>query len=228
MPDDVPVEPEPTPASVENEESLLDVQSAAELDLDLEEVVAEETLPPTPVRPVKRAPDPLEAEPEPALMEDDEPDFTFGSLVREDEDAAAEVDADLAPLRRASPVATTARPATPPRAATPPVAKPVAAAKPAAPAKPATPAKPSPAIPASGEDSFDLRNLVDEVDDAPALAPKPAARTLTTPPPTPAPRPAPAPAPGAAKPAPAKPFAAEKDSDDDDLDALFDEIQIGD
>ena len=55
MPDDVPVEPEPTPASVDDEESLLDVQSAAELDLDLEEVVAEETLPPTPVRPVKRA-----------------------------------------------------------------------------------------------------------------------------------------------------------------------------
>ena len=226
MPNDVPaeVEAEPTPARVE-EEPLLDAQSAAELDLDLEEVVAEDTLPPTPVKAI-RAPVPApEPEPEPELEpelaaepveaeldlggDDDEPDFTFGSLVHDEEN-------DLAPIRRTPPVAKA--PPTPAAAKPAPAAKPATPAKPVAAPKAPTPAKPGPAIPADGDDSFDLRNLVAEEDDAPAA--KPARKILTTPPPTPAPRPTPA-----AKPAPA---AAEKDSDDDDLDALFDEIQIGD
>src|SRR5262249_60844989 len=115
----------------------------------------------------------------------------------------------------------------PPRAPTPAAARPMPAAKPAAPAKPATPpkaatpAKPSPALASDEEDGFDLRNLVAEEDDAPSLrTAKPARKVLTTPPPTPAPRPSPA------KPAPAA--EKKKDGDDDDLDALFDEIQIGD
>lgn len=203
MPEDVPVEPEPTPERVE-EEPLLDAHSAAELDLDLEEVVAEDTLPPTPVRAIRVPESEPELAAEPAEAEldlgsdddDDEPDFTFGSLVNEE-------DSDLAPARRTAPA---------PRPATPAAAKPVAAPK------PATPAKPRPATPATSDDSFDLRNLVTEDDDAPALAPRSAKKVLTTPPPTPAPRPVPA------KPA----AAAEKDSDDDGLDALFDEIQIGD
>src|SRR5262245_12342710 len=121
MPDDVSVETVPTHMRVEVEEPLLDAQNAA--DLDLEEVVAEDTLPPTPVKAVRTPPAPvpelepvpepeIEAEPVEAeldLGEDgDEADFTFGSLVQEEE-------SDLGPMRRESPAI--AKPA--PRAPTP-------------------------------------------------------------------------------------------------------------
>jgi hypothetical protein len=67
------------------------------------------------------------------------------------------------------------------------------------------------------EDSFDLRSLALEDEDEAVTSPAPPLRAPAARPPAPAP--APAPAKVAAKPA-AK--------DDDDLDALFDEIQIGD
>jgi type II secretory pathway predicted ATPase ExeA len=207
MPEDVPVA-EATPLSVEPEPE--------EMDFELEEVIAEDTQPPTPPRAriaakpaeVVEEPEPME-EPEEAdevelgmESDDDDADFSLGSLVNEsssdgEEEAAlaelgpAEPEVDLAPVRRTPPVAKAApapRPVTP---AKPTPAKPTPAK--AAPIKP-TPAKPGPAIPTNNDDSFDLRSLVvDEDTDSSGPLTPPA-----------------------------------KDTDDDDLDALFDEIQIGD
>ncbi len=244
MPGDVPKPaPKPTPKSVARE---LEAEPEA-LDLDLEEVIAEDTHAPTPAqtRIALSAGEPEEIDVEPELVaepaedadeaeevafgdsESDDDDFSLGALVREspgdsEEEAVLaelgpasepEAEIDLAPVRRTAPTARPsplAAPVTPVKAAppkpTPAKPAPAPAAKPT-PAKvtPArvTPAKPSPAIPANGDDSFDLRSLVTEEDAEPAPA---ALKSM------------------AAKPAPTAP---PKD-DDDDLDALFDEIQIGD
>ena len=220
MPQDTP--PDPTAKSVElEEEPALDL-SAEEAEpelMDLEEVVAEDTTPPTPARPTRvtstpALSSPLDAEVEAELdltSDDDEPqlgvdsdddgDVSLRSLMREDssdgeEEAvlaelgpASAEPEDLAPVRRTTPQAK-------PSPLRPTPAKAVAARP--APAKP-TPAKPAPAKvtpPRSrnAEDEFDLSGLVDE--DEPS-------------------RPQPA-------------LAAPAKDDDDDLDALFDEIQIGD
>ncbi|MFI5314946.1 MAG: ExeA family protein [Myxococcota bacterium] len=186
--------------------------AADEMDFELEEVIAEDTVPPTPARarPAAKsvAPDP-EPEPEPEVAEElelgmedddsDDADFSLASLVNdgdgdsEEEAALAELspdpepepEPDLAPVRRTPPIAKSAsvsKPVTPARA-TP--------AK-ATPAK-ATPAKPGPAIATSDDGSFDLGSLVAEEDTGSGALQPPA-----------------------------------KDTDDDDLDALFDEIRIGD
>ena len=215
MPEDVPVA-EATPLSVEPE-------PAEQMDFELEEVVAEDTLPPTPPR-ARAAAKPVEIleepEPEPELAEpepdgdvelgmdddsgDDDGDFSLGSLVNEsgdtDEEAVladlgpAEPELDLAPVRRTPSIA---KPAPAPRPVTPAKAAPVKP-MPARPTPPKpTPAKAAPAKPAPAiatkDDSFDLGSLVAEEDTSSG---------------------------------PLTPLA--KDSDDDDLDALFDEIQIGD
>jgi general secretion pathway protein A len=219
MPGDVP-KSVPTPRSVEPE---LEAAPLDELDLDLEEVIAEDTEPPTVVRtrvtqhPVvheiaEPEPEPEEAEElEVGMDPDDEEEFSLGALVNESDDdseeeaalagfgpaAEPEPDVDLAPVRRTSPTAKPspmARPVTHP-GATPAKATPAKTMPAKSTPAEATPAKPSPAIPSNGDDSFDLRNLVIDEDTDEGLA---------------------------ALKAPAK------DSDDDDLDALFDEIQIGD
>jgi general secretion pathway protein A len=197
---------------------------AAPAELDLEEVVAEETLPPTPAA-VLSEPEP-ELEPDDADEEmlgpdsDDSGVVSLGSLVRDDseeEDALASLGApepaiarpaaeieDLAPVRRTQPMAKPAPRVTPARAvpAAPTPAKPVAVAKAAVAkvtppaAKPAVP-KPTPAKPAPSVAAKEEEfDLSSLVDESEASSP------------------------ALAPPA--------KDGDDDDLDALFDEIQIGD
>jgi type II secretory pathway predicted ATPase ExeA len=244
MPGDVPAPAaqkpsvKPTPIRVAQELDG-DVEEAA---LELEEVVAEDTHPPTPAQ-TRIALKPAELEPEPELAElaepepelvaepaadaeevafgdsDDDEDFSLGALVRdggedsEEEAVLAELgpapepepEIDLAPVRRTAP---TAKPSPLAAKVTPPKAAPAPKPTPAkvTPAK-VTPAKPSPAIPASGDDSFDLRNLVAEEDAEPAPAALKSA---------------------AAKPAPKPAPKAPPKDEDDDLDALFDEIQIGD
>jgi type II secretory pathway predicted ATPase ExeA len=227
MPADVPVS-KPTPKSVEPELELAD-----EEDLDLlEEVVPEDTHPPTPAltrvalkTPVAHElaepepePEP-EAEPEEAnelelgMEPDDDGDFSLGSLVTGDdggeEEAALadlgpasepEPEIDLAPVRRTPPVAKPSG-----RPAARPMPPPTPAKPTPAPLK-ATPAKPSPAkvTPAKPAPAIPANN-----DDSFDLSSLVAEEDNTEP------------GPAALKP-PAK------DSDDDDLDALFDEIQIGD
>ena len=224
-------EPEPVEADAESDPEL-EIATPAELDLDLEEVVAEDTLPPTPVR--ARAAEvelePMLAEPEPAeeaeegdepalgLDSDDEGDFSLRSLVNdgdEEEDALANLGAepepeDLAPVRRTLPLARpspmAARPAAPATPARATLAK-VTPAK-AAPAKPvAKPATPAKATPARATPAKPAAKPAAAAEDGFDL------RSLVDDEPE---------SPRAALVAPAK------DSDDDDLDALFDEIQIGD
>ena len=230
-----PVSPMPgdTPGATRPEIGIdeappLDAPSEEAELLDLEEVIAEDTAPPTPPRStrVTAAPafrDAMEMETEPELGADDDEqalgdadddDFSLGSLVRgdssdSDEEAVlAELGPapsvpepeDLAPVRRTAPQA---RPS-PVTRPTPARATPVKAApaKPVAAAKPApTPAKPATAKvtpPKSRPNGEDEFDLSNLVDDEESPS-----------------RPQPALAP------PAK-------DDDDNLDALFDEIQIGD
>jgi hypothetical protein len=238
MPADTPAEP--TPRSVELDEApALDAAAGEAELLDLEEVVAEDTQPPTPPRstrvtaaPALREPAEAEAEPEAEAevtfggddddaplgvdADDDDGDFSLGSLVRgdasdgEEEAVLAELGPapepeDLAPVRRTAPQAKLsplARPtpakATPAQAAP---AKPVAARPAPAPAKP-TPAKPAPAKVTPPKSS--PANGEDEFD----------LRSLVDDEESPTGR----------QPA----LAAPAKDDDDDLDALFDEIQIGD
>jgi len=220
MPGDTPAA-KPTPHGVEPE---IEAAQLDELDLDLEEVVPEDTHPPTPVRtrvPAKPIVHEI-AEPEPDTEEaaelelgmesdededeDEEGGFSLGALVNDDDDDSEE-EAALAgfgPASEPEPEADLA-----PVRHTSPTARPSPMARPTSPARatparampakamPArgAPAKPSPAPSSSRDDSFDLRGLVDEdIDSTGPAALKPAA----------------------------------KDSDDDDLDALFVEIQIGD
>ena len=230
MPDEVPAVAKAAPEAAPLAEQEPDL-------MELEELVPEaETPPPTPVRmpthakakpAVKPAPEPepelLAAdEAEPALGDDDDADFSLGSLVANDSSDADEEAVlaelgpavtpeveDMAPVRRTAPTAKPSPVSAPPTPAkstkvmaTPapklPPAKPLTPAQ-ATPAK-AAPAKATPApakhAPAS-DDNFDLSSLVEE-DDAPA-------------------RPARSPA-----------LAPPAKDEDDDLDALFDEIQIGD
>jgi hypothetical protein len=224
MPDDV--KEETTPKGV-----ALELDAPGEAELDLEEVVAEDTQTPARTR-VSLAPpaDSFElAEPEPepeadedevalGADEDDDGDVSLGALMRESDstaeeeavlaelgpataDAAAELE-DLAPVRRTPPVAKPApRPVTPAKPAPVTPAKP-APAKPAAAAKP-TPAKPAPAKPAPAKPSPAIPSNGDDSFDL---------RNLMAEEDT---------APSGVLTPPAK-------DDDDDLDALFDEIQIGD
>ena len=224
MPDEVPAEAAPAKSLAAPEPIELEAAAEEPELVDLEQVVAEDTSPPTPAPLAIEASLELEAmlgsdeseEEEPALgaeaepaADDDDADFSLGSLVAADGDGDEEAilaelgpasepePEDLAPVRRTMPTAKPsplARPATPAKAAP---AKPTPSKPVATPAK-VTPAKPKPA-PDAEEDGFDLRNLVD---DEPATGPK-------------------------AKPAMAVAAAPAKD-EDDDLDALFDEIQIGD
>jgi type II secretory pathway predicted ATPase ExeA len=178
-------------------EPLVDPTPSAELDLELEDVVAEETLPPLEAESEADAAEPeLGDEPEPMLgldaddetpfgsadSDSDEDQFSLGSLVEnlgEDEPAEAEpepepeepeADAIVLAPRRARPTMPYAQPS--------PLA-----------------AKPAPPKP-DEEDSFDLRNLVNEEDsDSAGISP---------------------------------PTAQDEKKDDDDLDALFDQIQVGD
>jgi hypothetical protein len=236
MPGDVP-KPEPTPRSVEPEAEPEIEAAPLELDLDLEEVIAEDTQPPTPVRTrgaeqtvvhalAEPEPEP-EAEPEVAEevelgMDADGEEFSLGALVSESADdseeeaalagfgpaADPEAEADLAPVRRTAPIAKPspmARPVTP-AGATPAKATPAKAAPgKATPPKP-MPIKPTPARPTPAKPSPAMASNGD--DDGFDL------RNLMVDEETDA---------GVA---PLKPPA--KDSDDDDLDALFDEIQLGD
>ena len=220
MPDDVPAE-EPAPEPLEAE---FELGTQTELDLDLDEVLPEDTEPPTrvakstrpPLAEAKPAPvpepEPREAEVALDLDQDDDADLTFGSLVNDSDDdseeeaalagfgPADEPEPDLAPVRHTSP---TAKPSPLARPVTP--AKPVAVAKPtpakptpakAAPAKaPAEPATPAKSGPAIPTNNDDSFDLANLIAEDDADI-----------------------GPAALKP-PAK------DGDDDDLDALFDEIQ---
>jgi type II secretory pathway predicted ATPase ExeA len=236
MPDDVPA-PKPTPRSVE---PAIEIEAVADadLDLDLEEVLAEDTQPPTLVgtrvsaKPVVHEIAGMEPEPEPeaepeeaeevalGVESDDDGDFSLGSLVNDDseEDAALagfgpaaepEPEIDLAPVRRTSPTSKPSPIARPTPAPTPAKAAPIAAKAAPTAAKPTpaklplakvTPAKVTPAkpSPAIPTNNEDSFDLGSLVVDEDTNS-------------------------GAAA---LKPPA--KDSDDDDLDALFDEIQIGD
>ena len=225
MPAEPPaMELESTQDGVQTEPTIAPTADAPppEMDFELEEVIAEDTLPPTPVNarsallaadadlepelaepepePITADAAPEEADHELGLGADDDGDeggFSLGGLMKdEEEDALAGLGAPAAEIEDLAPVRRT-----------PPAARPVAKAPPtpakampvrptpakAVPARP-TPARPTPAPTAASDGEFDLRSLVDDSESsAPALAP---------------------------------PI---KDGDEDDgLDALFDEIQIGD
>jgi general secretion pathway protein A len=230
MPDEVPAVAKAAPAAAEPL-----VEQEADL-MELEELLPEEdTAPPTPVRmptpaqakpALKPAPEPepellaAEEADEPALGDDD--DFSLRSLVASDssdgdEEAVlaelgpavtAEVE-DLAPVRRTAPLAKPSPVAAPPTPAksTKVVATPAPKLPPAKPLTPAqtTPARPTlakaapaAAKPAPASDDNFDLSSLMEEDEAPA-------------------RPSPSPA-----------LAPPAKDEDDGLDALFDEIQIGD
>ena len=228
MPEDVPVE-EPAPEPLEAE---LELGTQTELDLDLDDVLPEDTEPPTRVaksthftpadaKPAKRAAIPMPApEPEPEDAEvaldldgdDDEADLTFGSLVDESDDSEEE-----AALAGFGPADSDAEPDLAPVRHTSPTAKPSPLAPPVTPPKPVpvakpTPAKPTPASAAPAKVAAKPATpakagpaIPTNNDDSFDLANLIAEDEADS-------------GPAALKP-PAK------DGDDDDLDALFDEIQ---